>query len=167
MLNESELSNIQKAGRMRIAIVLWLDIEHQEVWRIGKSSKELSSWLSKLSLIFKFKKSQTRNGNLGSLWAGSTNASYQPSSPLNMMINNILKSRTYEILSIPYSTRHSIVMSMSKSWTKLMINLYCLSPHFQKRSSDSLSLSAIICLLLALTNCYRVILNVFSKRINV
>ena len=167
MLNEFKSPNIQKAGGMRIAIVLWLVIRCQEVWRIGKSLKELSSWPSKLSSILKFKKLQTRNRDLGSLWAGSTNTSYQPSSQLNMMINNVLKLRIYGMLSIPYSTRHSIVKSMSMSWTKLMTNLYHSGPYFQKKSSDLPSLSAIIRLLLALTNCHGVIWNVFSKRIDV
>ena len=152
---------------MRIVIILWLIIGHQEVWRIGKSSKEPSNLPSILSSIIKFKKWQTRNGNLGSLWAASTNASYQPLSPSSIKIVNVLRSMIFGMPSILHLTRHSIVKSMSTFSMKLMTNLFCLGPPFQKRSLDLLSPIVIIRLLLTLINCYGVIWNIFSRMMSV
>jgi len=67
MLNESKLQNIPKVGGIKNAIVLCIIIGQQEVWIIGNCSRAQSSPPNMLSLITKFKKSQTRRVVLGNL----------------------------------------------------------------------------------------------------
>jgi len=66
-LNEFKLQNIPKAGGITIAIMLSTSIGQQENWKIGKRSKAQSSLQNIFSLMKKFKKSLTRNVDLGSL----------------------------------------------------------------------------------------------------
>ena len=43
MLNEPELWDITKAGGMKNKTILWIIIEQQEAWKIGKHSRAQSS----------------------------------------------------------------------------------------------------------------------------
>ena len=141
--SEPILLGIPRPGGMKTVTDLWGTIRYQELWKIGKLSRKQSNPPSKLSLTSKSKKSPTRNKDLGSSWIGSTNTSCQPLKPSNTMTNHVYRLKNYGTHSIQPSTLLFIAMSISMSFTKLLTNPPLHGPHFLRKSSGVLSLTAI------------------------
>ena len=87
--SSSILQGILRAGGIRNVIDPWETIEYQEILKTRRSLRKQSKLPSSPFLILKSKKLPTKNKDLGNSWAGSTNTNYQPSKPLNIMINHV------------------------------------------------------------------------------
>ena len=116
-----------------------------------------------LSLITKFKKSLTKNMDLGSLWVESTSVSCLPLNPSSTTIVNISKLKIYGMLSTPHLIQHSIVKSMSIFLMKSLTSPFHCGLLFWKKSSSLSYPIAIICLLLVSISCHGVTWRLFSK----
>ena len=165
--SESILQNTPRSSGTRNVANLWTSIGRQESLRIGRVSRKQSKTPRGFFLISRFKRLPTKVENLGSSWAGSTNANYQLLKLLSMKTNCVLLLTVSGMLSTPCLIPLFINKSILRFLRRSLISHHlfrCCSP---KRNSGVQLLIAITLLLQDQISCLGVISKPFSSTMNV
>jgi len=159
--------NTSRSGGTRNIANLWTSIGRQESSRIERVSRKQSKTPRGLFSISRFKRLPTKVKDLGSSWAGSTNANYQPLKLLSTKTNHVLPSTVFRTLS----TSHLILLFINKltlrSLRRLLISHHLFGYYSPKRNSGVQLLITITLPLQNQISCLGAISKLFSSTMNV